>query len=205
MGGVQGSSKAATHKGSERASLILACAKDILVESGFAGLSYRAIAKQAHITVGNVSYYFATKEDLMVALADFIFDRWEERFHRHVPASLTGRREIFTYSVRYMIEENKRAKSQSLLMEMWAMSNHSSAVARMMDVFYAKMCDWIESMLAGVNPGLSERERHLRAGLITAQIEGLMVLVGPHRRPQERLAGIEDFASAQIERIAFAA
>jgi hypothetical protein len=37
-----------------------------------------------------------------------------------------------------MIEENKRVKSSTLLLEMWAMANHSTSVMRMLDTFYAR-------------------------------------------------------------------
>ena len=35
-----------------------------------------------------------------------------------------------------MIEENKRPKTKSLLLEMWAMANRSRAIRGMMDTFY---------------------------------------------------------------------
>jgi hypothetical protein len=62
--------KAATEKGNERIRSILEEAKNALVEEGFSGLSFRTIAKRAGITVGNVTYYFPTKDDLMVDLPD---------------------------------------------------------------------------------------------------------------------------------------
>ena len=115
-----------TEKGSERIRIILEEAKNTLVDEGFSGLSFRNVAKRAGITVGNVTYYFPTKDDLLVELAGYIFDRWEARFRRDLPSDLTDKMEIFLYSIRYMIEENKRVKSNRLLLEMWAMANHST-------------------------------------------------------------------------------
>ena len=193
-----------TGKGTERIRLILEEAKNTLVDEGFAGLSFRTVAKRAGITLGNVTYYFPTKDDLLVELAGYIFDRWEDRFRRNLPSNLTGKMEIFLYSVRYMIEENKRVKSNRLLLEMWAMANHSTAVMRMLDTFYAKMRAWIEGMLADIAPDQSIRKRRLRAALITSQIEGLMVLIGPNRMAHKELNGLEDEAIRQIERLAIA-
>ena len=76
-----------TEKGTERIRLILEEAKNTLVEEGFSGLSFRTIAKRARITVGNVTYYFPTKDDLLVELAAYIFDRWEARFLRSMPST----------------------------------------------------------------------------------------------------------------------
>jgi AcrR family transcriptional regulator len=193
-----------TDKGNERIRLILEEAKNTLVLDGFSALSFRNVAKRAGITVGNVTYYFPSKDDLMVELARYIFDRWEVRFRRSVPDNLINNMDFFSYSIRYMIEENKRPKSNSLLLEMWAMANHSTAVMRMLDTFYGKMRSWIEDMLSEISPGLPSRERRLRAALITAQIEGLMVLIGPKRMVHKDLTGLEDEAIKQIERLATA-
>jgi AcrR family transcriptional regulator len=191
-----------TEKGSERVRIILEEAKNTLVDEGFSGLSFRSVAKRARITVGNVTYYFPTKDDLLVELAGYIFDRWEDRFRRNLPSNLTGKMDIFLYSIRYMIEENKRVKSNRLLMEMWAMANHSTAVMRMLDAFYCKMRAWIEDMLADIAPNQSVRKRRLRAALITSQVEGLMVLIGPNRMIHKELEGLENEAIRQIQKLA---
>ena len=191
-----------TDKGSERIRVILEEAKNILVDEGFSGLSFRNVAKRAGITVGNVTYYFPTKDDLLVELAGYIFDRWEARFRRNLPSDLTDNMDIFLYSIRYMIEENKRVKSNRLLLEMWAMANHSTAVMKMLDTFYCEMREWIEDMLADIAPNQSLQRRRLRAALITAQIEGLMVLIGPNRKVHNELEGLENEAIRQIQKLA---
>jgi AcrR family transcriptional regulator len=191
-----------TEKGGERIRIILEEAKNTLVDEGFSGLSFRSVAKRAGVTVGNVTYYFPTKDDLLVELAGYIFDRWEDRFRRNLPSNLTATMDIFLYSIRYMIEENKRAKSNRLLLEMWAMANHRTAVMRMLDAFYCKMRAWIEDMLADIAPNQSVRKRRLRAALITSQIEGLMVLIGPNRMIHKELEGLENEAIRQIQKLA---
>jgi AcrR family transcriptional regulator len=191
-----------TDKGSERVRIILEEAKNTLVDEGFSGLSFRTIAKRVGITVGNVTYYFPTKDDLLVELAGYIFDRWEARFRRSLPSGLTDKTEIFLYSIRYMIEENKRVKSNRLLLEMWAMANRSTAVMKMLDTFYCKMRAWIEDMLADIAPTQSLHRRRLHAALITSQIEGLMVLIGPNRMAHKELEGLENEAIRQIKKLA---
>lgn len=202
MSGVQAPTRAATEKGNERVSLILEAAKTVIVEDGFAGLSYRAIAKKAGITNGNVTYYFPAKDDLMEALAIYIFVRWESRFQKQLSVKNLSHSDVFHYSIRYMIEENKRDKSRALLMDMWAMANHNPSVATMVAVFYERMQDFVAGLLIDFNPQLTRKQRYLRAGLITAQIEGLMILVMPGRPSSKPLQGLEDAAVEQIERLA---
>jgi AcrR family transcriptional regulator len=161
-----------TDKGSSTATRILEEAKNILVEDGFLGLSFRAIAKRTGTTVGNIGYYYGTKDDLMVDLAEYIFDRWEFRLQRDMPPSMTDRR------------------------------NRSLAVSKMMDTFYGRLRDSIDGMIADLNPRMAADTRALRAALITTQIEGLMILVGPRKPKHRELDGIEDEALAQIETMA---
>jgi len=191
-----------TDKGSSTATRILEEAKNILVEDGFLGLSFRAIAKRTGTTVGNIGYYYGTKDDLMVDLAEYIFERWEFRLQRDMPPSMTDRREKFRYFIRYMIDQNKQRKTMFLLLEMWAMANRSLAVSKMMDTFYGRLRDSIDGMIADLNPKMTADTRALRAALITTQIEGLMILVGPRKPKHRELDGIEDEALAQIESMA---
>lgn len=195
--------KPLTNKGNGRVAVILDAAKHIVVSEGFANLSYRNIAKGAGIAVGNVNYYYPSKDDLMVDLANFIFDRWDERFKKRVPAAMKGDREIFMFSIEFMIRENKRERTVSLLMEMWAMANHSPSVSKMLDAFYGKMRAWLSEMIVRVRPDLASDVVVMRAALIIAQIEGLMILIGPKRAPHKELVGIEHAAVEQIERLAF--
>lgn len=203
MSHAEQSVRASTTRGADRVASILTAAKDILISEGFAGLSYRNIAKAAGIAVGNVNYYYPSKDDLMVDLANFIFDRWDERFRKRVPSRLKNDREIFRFSIGFMIQENKRDRTIRLLMEMWAMANHSPSVSKMLDAFYAKMRGSIADMIGRVRPDLPSQALAMRAALITAQIEGLMILVGPKRVPHDELVGIETAAVGQIERLAF--
>lgn len=193
---------AVTHKGNERVGEILEAAKDILVEDGFAALSFREVARRTGMTVGNVGYYFPSKDELLTALAEHIFDRWDARFRRRVPAGVGGPKAIFTHSIWYMIEENKRPKTKSLLLEMWSMANRSRAATRMMDAFYRRMRLWLEAMLADLDPAALPHMLRLRAALITAQIEGLMLLIGPNSLTGAELVGLEAEAVRQIERLA---
>lgn len=192
-----------TAKGNARIEEILEAGKNILVDRGFSELTFRNIAAHAGIKVGNVTYYFPNREKLMAALAIYIFDRWDAGFRRRTPEHLTDKVENFEYSIRYMIEENKRPRTNALLQEMWVMASRSDIVMHMLDVFYTKMRDWIESMLVEVNPSLTTQTRHLRAALITAQIEGLIVLIGPRRIPHDDLQGIEGAAVTAICDLAF--
>lgn len=196
------SARRLTEKGNSTVIRILEEAKNVIVEDGFAGLSFRAIAKRMGTNVGNVSYYYGAKDDLMVDLAEYIFDKWELRLERDIPAAITDKLALFRYCIRYMIDQNKQRKTMFLLLEMYAMANHSRAVSKMMDTFYGRLRATIDRMIAAINPSMPADTRALRAALITTQIEGLMILVGPGKPRHRELEGIEDEAMIQIEQMA---
>jgi AcrR family transcriptional regulator len=196
------STRRLTQKGNSTVVRILEEAKNIIVEEGFLGLSFRAIAKRTGTTVGNIGYYYGTKDDLMVDLAEYIFDKWEMRLQREMPPAMTDKLEMFRYCVRYMIDQNKQRKTMFLLLEMWAMANRSRAVSKMMDTFYSRLRASIERMIGELNPSLPADTRALRAALITTQIEGLMIVAGPGKPRHRELDGLEDEAMVQIERMA---
>jgi hypothetical protein len=85
---------------------------------------------------------------------------------------------------------------------MWAMANRSPAVSKMMDTFYGRLRRAIDRMIAELNPAMAADTRALRAALITTQIEGLMILVGPRKPKHRELEGIEREAMIQIENMA---
>ena len=197
-------SRHSTAKGTETAQFILEQTKNILSKDGFAAISIRKVAERCDISPGHVTYYFKTKEVLFEELAKYIFDRWTRHFYARLPPDVVEPRQVFLFSIEYMIAENKRPKTMTMLLEMWAMSNHSPAVSRMMDRFYSHMRAWIETMLQDLSPHHATATRQSRAALITCQIEGLMILLGPNRVPHPELHGLEREAVAQILRMALA-
>jgi len=60
-----------------RRSIILAAGLAVLAEVGYASASLRTVAQRAGCTTGAVTYYFASKEQLLVALAEHLFDEFD--------------------------------------------------------------------------------------------------------------------------------
>lgn len=56
---------AKSSKGEERREAIEAAARRMLLDEGYAGVSLRRIATKLGISVGNLQYYFPTKDDLV--------------------------------------------------------------------------------------------------------------------------------------------
>ena len=62
----------------EKRAELLDAAIAVTVEEGYARASMRRVAQRAGCTTGAVTYYFSNKEELGVAIAHNLFDRFEE-------------------------------------------------------------------------------------------------------------------------------
>ena len=58
-------------KGITRLVSILDAAREVFMEAGYAGFTMRKIARRANITLGNLNYYYRTKEDLLQDLMEY--------------------------------------------------------------------------------------------------------------------------------------
>ncbi len=56
---------------------IVAKAKDIILEQGIDNLSMRKLASECYLALGTLYHYFASKEDLLVAIME---DYWKDHF-----------------------------------------------------------------------------------------------------------------------------
>jgi AcrR family transcriptional regulator len=56
----------------------MAAAIAVTAQEGYAGASMRKVAKYAGCTTGTVTYYFANKEEMDMAVAHTIFDRFDD-------------------------------------------------------------------------------------------------------------------------------
>ena len=66
---------------------ILDVTENVLVDAGGAGLTMRKIAASSGISLGNLQYHFATREDLMLALLMRFLAPYEDRL-KQLPKSL---------------------------------------------------------------------------------------------------------------------
>jgi AcrR family transcriptional regulator len=56
----------------KRRTALLQAAFDVIAESGFEGLRTRSVAQRAGVNIATLHYYFASKQDLIEGLAQFI-------------------------------------------------------------------------------------------------------------------------------------
>ncbi len=185
-----------------RADAILDAATAILVEDGYANLSFRGVARRAGMGLGNLQHYFPTRGDLIRAMLDRAFKRFGEAMaRRHDEQADSNPEAKVEAAITYVLGDQKRADSCVLFWELWALASHDEAASEIMSDFYAAYVDNIADLMRELRPEVS-RARAQRAGvLVTALLEGASLFRGYGRPRKGYLAGIDTRLRETIRQI----
>ena len=78
---------------------ILEAALKVLVNDGYAALTFRRVEQESGLKVGHISYHFPTKEDLVRGLLDAVMAGYSDRSDRLVTATEGGDRAQFRAAI----------------------------------------------------------------------------------------------------------
>lgn len=106
---------------SETRALLLDRAEELMLEEGYAAVTYRVLASRAGVTGGLVQYYFPTLDELFLALLGRRSERNVERLHE----ALERRPDE---PLRIVWEFSKDETSAALLAEFLALANHRKSI-----------------------------------------------------------------------------
>ena len=67
-------------KGERRIKIILEAAEQLLIDSGYHNFSMRKVATKAGVSVGNLQYYFPSKDKLLAAVLDHVIQNYLDTF-----------------------------------------------------------------------------------------------------------------------------
>lgn len=161
---------------------ILRAALSILVEDGYRAMSMRRVAAACGMKLGNLTYYFPTREDLVRELLEAVIRSYEIEFDEivHEPGASPSRR--LEQICILILEDITTKKTTRLFPELWALSNHDAFVFERVHDLYARARVVLNDIIAEANPGLSVEHREALALFISASMEGLTVFAG-HDKP----------------------
>ena len=161
---------ATTAKGSSTRDRILEIARTKLIQKGIDAFSLRDVALTLGIKLGNVQYYFPSRESLVLqVLADeAAHDR--ALIQSHLDNSL-GASAAF-HAIVKDLTTRWRGESGILFSTLGTLAIHNKAFKALYRTIYAEFYVALETPLRRLNTNLSAEELALRARLITALIDG---------------------------------
>lgn len=141
----------------------------MLLERGYDGLVLRELAESLDIKVGNLQYYFKTRQALALHVLrvegtlDVVLINEQRTCNSPIDAFRTVTQDMM---VRY------RSDSGSLLAMITALAQHDQSFRQLYLDLYAEFYPAFEALLRDLTPHLDRDEVAMRARVINALIEG---------------------------------
>lgn len=167
-------------KGERRIKIILEAAEQLLIDSGYHNFSMRKVATKAGVSVGNLQYYFPSKDKLLAAVLDHVIQNYLDTFlqfrGRYTP------KEQFIKIIKSVIKDLNTKFTTVFFPELWSMANHEEYISEIMDHMYGKYRAIVADVIKDINPNLNECQAQRLSIFVTASLEGHTIFIG-YRKP----------------------
>lgn len=184
--------RALTQRGRNTVGRILESAIEIFIVDGYGGLTMRKVAAGAGLALSNLQHYFPSREDLYAAIISETIAEYSKTYDSvRIDETLSPEARLEKV-VRMLIEDAKLPRTQSLFVNIWALAHAHEFARQAMEDAYLFQRQMIAGFVTALNPGLTPLHLARRSALITAQIEGLSVLIPQRNRFPSDIKGMED-------------
>ncbi len=198
------------HQGAEpsrrspRAEAIIADAIRLITEEGYGQFTLRKVAARNGIKLSTLQYHFKTKETLVNAVLDHVLRDYEERFNEGDPelyASIAPE-QLLEFTIDFLLKDTQRVESSNFFFQLWAMSCHDAAAARIQEKIYALYRKTFSQLIKMLNPALSAAERNIRSIVIVSMLDGLMLFISEGKSQKRHTSKIAQQVKKEVLRIA---
>jgi AcrR family transcriptional regulator len=184
--------------GREAVTQILEAALDILISEGIRSLTLRRIAAACDLRVGNVTYYFATKDELLRAVLDVVMAGYRDALGELRKRTDEAPEQRLALMIRILLEDIQSQATTNLFPELWALANHDPFVADCVNDIYRRGREVLLELIAELNPSLDAHERETVAVFVHAAIEGMTIFAGHNKPFSDRMPMIESISVKAI-------
>lgn len=159
----------------------------------------RKVAARADISLGNLQYHFATREDLFLALLTRFLEPYQQRletqpFEQDRPFE-DEMRDLFLA----LLETPDFDACAAIYKEIWAASNHSEDVKRVLDTYYSRLDQFYRETLATLTKQeVADARVNQAAAVLLPMIEGYCVTRDAIALPNKAIAYAWASALARI-------
>ncbi|TCO40519.1 TetR family transcriptional regulator [Kribbella antiqua] len=162
-----------SNRGQVRRDAVLEIARDLLVEEGFDQFVLRRVAAKADMKLGNLQYYFATRDDLLEAVIRAEFDRDLDALRR---ATTVESAEGLKTAARALVR-NWTTGAGSVFGTMSLLAYHHDRFRELNREIYATFYRELSVLIRQVSPGVPKAEAAARARLVTAVLDGVAMQI----------------------------
>lgn len=135
----------------------------LLAEDGYDTLSMRKIAKEANVSLGQLTYYYATKDNLIVSVVKEVLDIFYIEFEKQVREN--------KYKIQIVIQGiesllNEDTKIEKLLITIISQSQVNLKLQRLLREFWKKIIDLVSKCYSRNSNQVNEEESNIKARLL---------------------------------------
>ncbi|MCO1463791.1 TetR/AcrR family transcriptional regulator [Burkholderia multivorans] len=164
------------HNRERRIQQILLAATEIFRDEGYAGFTTRKVAAKAGLTLSNLQYYFPDKDELLSAIIQNFLQGFLDEYVAIADRSGASAQRRCGALVEQIFADISKVETGKFLFETWAFAQHAPYASTLVEAAYAAYRDIFAELLSEINPALSLDECQVRAFVLTAQAEGMMIL-----------------------------
>ncbi len=165
-------------------------AENVLVEKGHAALTLRSVAEACGLQVGNLSYYFRTKRDLVQALLQSLITNYQGDMAEIEARDAADWEAMLTSVLFYWMKENQTRRTSRIYVELWSMGNNDPELREAVDRSYLNGRVRFRKIFKGINPQLTDEDVEVLSVLAVSLMEGVMVFANEERPEVELMPQI---------------
>ncbi|HTT32072.1 MAG TPA: TetR/AcrR family transcriptional regulator [Methylomirabilota bacterium] len=169
----------AKEKANSRSRLLLAATK-VTHRLGYGNAALADIAKEAEVPLGNVYYYFKTKDEIGGAIIDLRVSRFRKLLEEFDKASSPKERLCAFVQIKIKNREGLARDGCPVGTLCSELQKHGGAVAKKSRILFAMALEWMEAQFQALGKG--ERSRGLAVHLLSAT-QGVSVLAHTFHDP----------------------
>lgn len=155
-------------RGAARREAVLGVARELLVREGFDQFVLRRVADRAEMTLGNLQYYFATRDDLLEAVIRAEFDL-------DLAALRAAAEDADLDAVVRSLAINWTTGAGSIFGTMSLLAYHHDRFRRLNREIYETFYAELGTIIRSVSGATSDAEIASRARLITSVLDGVAI------------------------------
>lgn len=175
---------------------ILNATMRILMTEGYAALTLRRVATECGLRVGNLTYHFPTKNELVTALLDAVLGGYRERARKvHRGVELDDRTKLKA-AIFNTLRDVQSFQTTYLFPELWSLANHDPDIGTKLQAFYRQARAPTVQLIRRLNPALNEDDAETLTVFLASLVEGSTIFAG-HGKPFA--SRMPDFAALAIE------
>jgi AcrR family transcriptional regulator len=163
----------------------LTAAETLLIDQGYHNLSMRRVAAAAGLTLGNLQYYFPSKDALIKAVLGNCIQRYLDMFEQIRANAGADPVKQFESLIAEILRDLNTKNTTVFFPEVWSLANHDENATRSLDAMYEKYRLVLIEVITLINPTLSPDQLKRLAVFISASMEGHTIFIG-HRKPWKK-------------------